>query len=135
MASIEPAWLGADRDSVTIQDLLEHAAGLPAWAPLWKRHAGKDAVVAAACGVPLEYVPRSRSVYSDLGFIVLGAVLERAGRAALDEQFDEVVGALGAGGPERLPLRYTPPARPERRDRAHARQRRPRAAARRRSRR
>ena len=67
-------------------------------------------MIAAACGVPLEYVPRTRSVYSDLGFIVLGAVLERAGRAALDEQFDEVIGALGAGGPERIPLRFAPPA-------------------------
>ncbi|HSP90094.1 MAG TPA: serine hydrolase domain-containing protein [Vicinamibacterales bacterium] len=110
VASIEPAWLGADRDSVTIQDLLEHAAGLPAWAPLWERHTGRDAVIAAACGVPLEYVPRTRSVYSDLGFIVLGGVLERAGRAALDEQFDEVTSALGAGGPEPVPLRFTPPA-------------------------
>jgi len=110
VASIEPVWRGADRDSVTIQDLLEHAAGLPAWEPLWRRHAGRDAVIAAACGVPLEYVPRSRSLYSDLGFIVLGAVLERAGRAALDEQFEEVTSALGAGGPERIPLRYAPPA-------------------------
>lgn len=110
VASIEPAWLGADRGSVTIQDLLEHAAGLPAWAPLWKRHAGRDAVVAAACGVPLEYVPRTRSVYSDLGFIVLGGVLERVGCAALGEQFDEVIGAVGAGGLEPVPLRYAPPA-------------------------
>lgn len=110
VASIEPAWLGADRDRVTVQDLLEHAAGLPAWEPLWKHHAGRNAVIAAACGVPLEYVPRARSVYSDLGFIVLGAVLERAGRAALDEQFDEVTGALDAGGPGPIPLRYTVPA-------------------------
>ncbi|MFO7692562.1 MAG: serine hydrolase [Vicinamibacterales bacterium] len=110
VASLEPVWLGADRATVTVQDLLEHAAGLPAWAPLWKRHAGRDAVIAASCGVPLEYVPRSRSVYSDLGFIVLGAVLERAGLAPLDEQFTEVTSALGAGGQEVMPLRYAPPA-------------------------
>ena len=70
---------------------------------------GGTAVVAAACGVPLEYPPRSQSLYSDVGFIVLGAVLERAGQATLDEQFDLVCGHRLADGGEGLPLRFTPP--------------------------
>ncbi len=110
VASLQPDWTGGDRIGVSVQDLLEHAAGLPAWAPLWKGHAGRDAVVAAACGVPLEYAPRSRSVYSDLGFIVLGAVLERAGRARLDEQFDGLSGTWRPAGEDGLPLRFAPPA-------------------------
>ena len=107
VAAYEPAWLAADREAVTIQDLLEHAGGLPAWAPLWRHHAGRDAVVAAASVVPLEYRPRSRSVYSDLGFIVLGAALERAGGAALDEQFARVAGEGFPGG-EQQPLGFRP---------------------------
>lgn len=110
VASLAPEWLGGDRAGVSVQDLLEHAAGLPAWAPLWKGHAGRDAVVAAACGVPLEYAPRSRSLYSDLGFIVLGSVLERAGRARLDEQFDGLGGTWRPAGEDGLPLRFAPPA-------------------------
>jgi CubicO group peptidase (beta-lactamase class C family) len=102
VAESDPAWRGADREGVTIQDLLEHAAGLPAWAPLWKAHRGRDAMVEAASMVPLEYPPRTQSVYSDIGFIVLGAVLERAGHARLDEQFERVV--------EPGLLRFTPPA-------------------------
>ena len=109
VASLEPEWNGGDRVDVTLQDLLEHAAGLPAWAPLWKDHAGRGAVVTAACGVPLEYVPRSRNLYSDLGFIVLGAVLERAGRAALDDQFGRLCGGWRNAGAEGL-LLFVPPA-------------------------
>ena len=109
VVSLEPDWLGGDRAGVTVQDLLEHAAGLPPWAPLWKHHAGRDAVVSAACGVPLEYVPRSQSLYSDLGFIVLGAVLERAGRAPLDAQFDRARGDWLPAGDEGMELRFTPP--------------------------
>jgi CubicO group peptidase (beta-lactamase class C family) len=101
-------WRGADRARATVQDLLEHASGLPAWAALWKAHAGREAVAAAASGVGLEYLPRSRSVYSDVGFIVLGTVLEHAGQATLDDQFDRVCGNWPAGG-EGLPLRFTPP--------------------------
>ena len=106
VAAHEPGWAGADREPVSIQDLLEHAGGLPAWAPLWKAHAGREAVVAAACGAPLAYPPRSRSVYSDLGFIVLGSVLERAGQAALDVLFDGIV-RPDAGAA--IPLGFRPP--------------------------
>ena len=109
VAAHEPRWRGADRARVTVQDLLEHASGLPAWAALWKSHAGREPVATAASGVPLEYIPRSQSVYSDVGFIVLGAVLERAGQATLDDQFDRACGSWLAGGGEGRPLRFTPP--------------------------
>lgn len=109
VAAHEPGWAGADRAGVTVQDLLEHAAGMPAWAPLWKAHAGREAVVASACAVPLEYPRRSKSLYSDVGFIVLGAVLEHAGQATLDDQFDPMCEHWLADGGEGLPLRFTPP--------------------------
>ena len=105
----EPAWRGDERARVTVQDLLEHASGLPAWAALWKGRTGRDPVVAAASGVPLEYAPRSQSVYSDVGFIVLGSVLERAGRAALDEQFDRLCREWFPGAGERPTLSFAPP--------------------------
>jgi CubicO group peptidase (beta-lactamase class C family) len=49
-------------------------------------------------------------VYSDLGFIVLGAVIECAGQAALDDQFDRVGGTWLPDGGEGLPLRFAPPS-------------------------
>jgi CubicO group peptidase (beta-lactamase class C family) len=110
VAAYEPGWLGAERAGVRVQDLLEHASGLPAWANLWQGREGRDAVAAAAAGVPLAYAPRSKSVYSDVGFIVLGAVLECAGRARLDEQFDRLCGGWLPGSGDTMPLCFTPPA-------------------------
>jgi serine-type D-Ala-D-Ala carboxypeptidase len=109
--------------SVTVADLLAHRSGLPAWRPFWERVAGDwvasrvfkapadrpDAVGRAAAfrrarhlcrelviAEPLEAAPRSRAVYSDPGFIVLGMALEAAAGAGLDALFDRyVAGPLG----------------------------------------
>lgn len=109
IAGVEARWRGADRADATIRDLLEHASGLPAWAPLWRSHASRHAIVAAACTFPLAYGRRTRSLYSDLGFMVLGAALEHAGRAALDEQFDRVRRAWTPEDEESLELAFNPP--------------------------
>ena len=71
---------------VRVRDLLAHASGLPAWRPLYERAQDRDAIVRLAAGEPVERPPGEASVYSDLGFIVLGAMVERAGGARLDEQ-------------------------------------------------
>jgi CubicO group peptidase (beta-lactamase class C family) len=72
---------------VTVRHLLAHASGLPAWRPLYERLQGepREAIVRLAAAEPLERAPGAASVYSDLGFIVLGAVVERAGGARLDD--------------------------------------------------
>ncbi|HVI74783.1 MAG TPA: serine hydrolase domain-containing protein [Anaeromyxobacteraceae bacterium] len=90
--------LPADKASVTVRQLLAHASGLPAWLPL---HAGArrgEDVLAAAAATPLEAAPGSRVAYSDLGFILLGAAVERCGGAPLDAAFDErVAQPIGLG--------------------------------------
>jgi len=82
-------WRGGDRDGVTIRDLLEHASGLAARLvdrpPQGRREFQHD-----ICAMPLEYSPRSKSVYSDLGFIVLGFIIEDADGRAFDAQFAEL---------------------------------------------
>ena len=71
-------WRGDDRDPVTIRDLLAHASGLAAYLPFFRDHTGRQEFERAICTLPLEYPPRTQSVYSDLGFILLGFVLEDA---------------------------------------------------------
>ena len=71
-----PAWRGADRETVTIRDLLAHTSGLPAYLPFFRDHTGRAEFEPAICGLPLEYPPRSQATYSDLGFILLGFILE-----------------------------------------------------------
>lgn len=106
-------WRGSDRGAVTVRDLLEHASGLTAHLPFYRDHLGH-----MECGIvrqgfetgigelPLEYAPRSRSVYSDLGFILLGFILadRHPARAGLAVQFDEVATGRGWGD-----LRFCPP--------------------------
>jgi CubicO group peptidase (beta-lactamase class C family) len=83
-------WRGADRDGVTVRDLLEHASGLPARlvdAPPWGRREFEHDICASA----LEYVPRTKSVYSDLGFILLGFLAADRGGAPLADLFEGVM--------------------------------------------
>ena len=75
------SWRGADRQAVTIADLLEHTSGLTAYLPFFRDHHGRAEFEHAICTLPLEYAPRTRSIYSDLGFILLGFILEDVGFA------------------------------------------------------
>ena len=76
-----PEFEGADRAQVTVRQLLSHSSGLPAHRPFWRQAAEapseRRAVSLLAAREPLEYPPGARAVYSDLGFIVLGWLLER----------------------------------------------------------
>jgi CubicO group peptidase (beta-lactamase class C family) len=63
---------------VTIADLLAHSSGLSAYLPLYRDYTGRAEFEAAICALPLEYPPRTQSIYSDLGFILLGFILEDA---------------------------------------------------------
>ena len=80
-------WTGDDRQSVTIQDLLEHASGLPGHRPYYQSRRGRASIEVAICEEPLAYPPRSQSIYSDPGFMFLGLVMERAAGTGLDQLF------------------------------------------------
>jgi CubicO group peptidase (beta-lactamase class C family) len=121
-------WLPAlegEKAAITVRHLLAHAAGFPAWRPLHRSARGRDAVLAAAVAEPLEARPGARAVYSDLGFIVLGAILEAAGGERLDRLFDARVAApLGLGDTFFLPAQEGDPSRRRREGRSFAAARR-----------
>ena len=48
------------------------------------------------CAIPLEYAPRTQSIYSDLGFILLGFLASDLGGAPLDELFHRIAVRLKA---------------------------------------
>lgn len=93
-----PRWAGADRAQVTVRDLLAHASGLTGWLPFYRDHTGRVEFEAAICALPLEYAPRTRSIYSDLGFMLLAFILEDAAGASLDAQFERVRAAIPGAG-------------------------------------
>ena len=92
-----PAWTGADRSTVTVLDLLEHSTGLTAWWPLYKHGQSLVEFAHLIAELPLEYAPGTRSIYSDLGFILLGGIVADRGGAPLAEQFDALLGDTGIG--------------------------------------
>jgi CubicO group peptidase (beta-lactamase class C family) len=99
-----PSWHGAGREDVTVGDLLAHASGLAAYLPLYRHHTGRAQFESAICGLALEYTPRAKSIYSDLGFILLGFVLEDALGSTLADAFAPIAELVA---PE--PLGFTPP--------------------------
>jgi CubicO group peptidase (beta-lactamase class C family) len=67
-----------DKQIITVRHLLTHTSGLPAWRPLYIIAKGEqDKVIEAIANEPLAYESGARVVYSDLGFIVLGFILQK----------------------------------------------------------
>ena len=67
-----------DKQIITVRELLTHTSGLPAWRPLYLLTEDEpERAAGAIANLDLEYKPGTRVVYSDLGFIALGILLER----------------------------------------------------------
>ena len=79
-----PEFQGRGKDDVTIRHLLTHSSGLPAWRPLYKEAEGPSEALALAIATPLDTTPGVRMVYSDLGVIILGDVVQRISGQHLD---------------------------------------------------
>lgn len=91
---------------VTLRHLLTHTSGLPAWKALYREAQGHTAVVEAALEIPLERLPGVGYTYSDLGYILMGAILERVYERSQAELFrTRVAELLGMGS-----TGYCPPA-------------------------
>ena len=99
VSDLVPEWAGADRVPATIRMLLEHSSGLAArlldQPPPDRR--GFEHEIGA---LPLEYPCGTRSIYSDLGFILLGFCVEQRGRGSLAEQTRAALGPLFSSGAE-----------------------------------
>ncbi|HEV8189166.1 MAG TPA: serine hydrolase domain-containing protein [Pyrinomonadaceae bacterium] len=73
-----PEFDRTDKQMITVRELLTHTSGLPAWRPLYILTEDEpERAAGAIANLDLEYKPGSRVVYSDLGFIALGVLLER----------------------------------------------------------
>jgi CubicO group peptidase (beta-lactamase class C family) len=63
---------------ITVRELLTHTSGLPAWKPLYILAEDEpDRAAGVIASLELEYKPGTHVVYSDLGFIALGLMIER----------------------------------------------------------
>ena len=85
-----PSFTGKNKNRVTIRHLLAHCSGLPAHVHLYKRHRAtrdidtRETMLKAACQLSLTYEPGTDTTYSDMGFLILGKILETIGKQRLD---------------------------------------------------
>ena len=96
----------ARRRSVTFRHLLAHCSGLPAYEKLFLKACSRDELLHEAFSTPLMSDPVSHAKYSDIGFIILGAALERVSEESLDAFCQrEIFGPLGMSN-----TTFNPPA-------------------------
>jgi len=72
------------RATVTLRMLLDHSSGLPGYGRLFEAAHGREGILELCMREPLIADPGVRVEYSDIGFILLGAILEHLAGEALD---------------------------------------------------
>jgi serine-type D-Ala-D-Ala carboxypeptidase len=91
-----PAFVGGQKDRVTLRMLLEHRSGLPAGRDLWRTAHSPAEARDEVISTPLGCEPGRCYEYSDLGADMLGFVVEAVSGQRLDEFLEErVFGPLG----------------------------------------
>jgi CubicO group peptidase (beta-lactamase class C family) len=91
-----PEFTGKNKELVTVRNLLTHSSGLPAWRPLYKEARTPEEAIQLVFTTPLDTLPNVRMVYSDLGIITLGKIIERISGESLDGYLSlHVFGPLG----------------------------------------
>jgi CubicO group peptidase (beta-lactamase class C family) len=89
LGSIFPALRTTPFGGATLRDAAMHRARFPAWKPLYLSGNTDEAYVRAIAAS--EPGPAGETVYSDLGYILLGLALQCASGRPLDALFDERV--------------------------------------------
>lgn len=105
----EAGWLSPSPGlaEATVLELAAHTSGLPAWEPLYTLGLDRATLQARLLQTPLT-PSRGSVVYSDLGFIVLGHLLERLTGLPLQELASALFARLGL----EEQLGYGPPSAP-----------------------
>lgn len=94
------------KSPITIAQLLSHSSGLAAWAPYFEElvaaHGGarigiltskgaREYIYTSICRSQLKYPPGTKQIYSDIGFIMLGALIEVLTGLSLERAFNKFV--------------------------------------------
>jgi len=96
-----PDFRGGGKDAITLRHLLTHRAGLVQWVPTYYHATDADEAYAYVRDLPLGWPVGEGRHYSDLGFMLLGRVVEQVAGTSLDAFLRESLYAplgLGATG-------------------------------------
>lgn len=101
-----PSWKASGAERITVRQLLSHNSGLPAGRPLYKEADTDTAARTLVYATSPINPPGTKYVYSDLGFILLGRLVQQVTGTPLDQYVEKnVFGPLGM-----TDTRYLPPA-------------------------
>jgi CubicO group peptidase (beta-lactamase class C family) len=84
VSAVLPDFRGGAKDALTPRQLLTHTAGLEPWLPVYYHAANADEAYAFVRDLPLASAPGEGRRYSDLGFMLLGRIVERVASRPLD---------------------------------------------------
>jgi serine-type D-Ala-D-Ala carboxypeptidase len=83
-----PGFDSGEKKQITLRHLLTHTAGLYEWYPLYYKSAHRDSTIRFIESLPLHFPVGKQRKYSDLGFMLLGAIIEKVSGMSLD-RFEE----------------------------------------------
>ena len=102
-----PDFRGVHLDSITVRHLLQHSAGLVQWQPLYYHAANERETYQVIRQMPLQWGVGEGRHYSDLGFMLLGYIVEHVTRQPLDRWVvDSIYGPLGLRSTTYLPRKH-----------------------------
>ena len=78
-----------DKKEITVRHLLNHTSGLYEWYPMYYRAKNKEEVYKLIADLPLKYKVGSQRAYSDLGFTILGQIIETVSGMPLETYLEQ----------------------------------------------
>jgi CubicO group peptidase (beta-lactamase class C family) len=84
-----PEFRGPHLDSITVRHLLQHSGGLVQWQPIYYHAKNKTEAYKVIREMPLQWGVGEGRHYSDLGFMLLGYLIERVTGKPLDVFMEE----------------------------------------------
>ncbi|RKY91078.1 MAG: serine hydrolase [Ignavibacteriae bacterium] len=79
------------KEAITIENLLLHNSGLPAWKKFYNKNLDADSIIKNIYSIKPEYPAGTKTVYSDLGIIVLGKLIETVTHKKLDQYCNDEI--------------------------------------------
>ncbi len=96
VAKYLPKFAAQGKQNIAIRNLLLHNSGLPPFKRFYLTSKNSNEVIADILNTKLDYKPGTKTVYSDLGIITLGKIIEKVTKKSLDKFCaDEIFLPLG----------------------------------------